>query len=73
LTERRNGYSSDNQLALNSEWDHEKLGSVVAQLSAKLADTRLPASPRKIWIGSRIFPGTALVDEDHVPIRRHWW
>jgi len=59
---------ADNQLALNSEWDEEKLGRELAELERELVDLKMVGfSPEEL---DRLLADLApecLVDEDSVP------
>ena len=59
---------ADNQLALNSEWDEEKLGKVVAELERELADVKVTGlNPLELDRLADLSPEQPSVDEDHVP------
>jgi len=61
---------ADNQIALNSEWDDQKLGALIATLEKELADVSvLGFDPEELdRLLADLAPEQILVDEDEVPI-----
>jgi len=59
---------ADNQLALNSEWDEEKLGHELAELERELVDLKVVGfSPEELDRLLADLAPESLVDEDSVP------
>jgi DNA modification methylase len=60
---------ADNQIALNADWDQEKLRSIVAELEQQMVDVGVLGFSSQEWdrLLADLAPEQAWVDEDEVP------